>query len=51
MVKLDSEDDLAYSENAFDLWPGESRTVDIVDERDRPTVRLQVYTVNQFFNA
>ncbi|MFP3153176.1 hypothetical protein LQZ18_01845 [Lachnospiraceae bacterium ZAX-1] len=48
LVKLDSEEYYVYSDNAFDLWPGESKTIKITTQTELYRLNLNVYSMNQF---
>lgn len=50
MVKIDADENLECAENAFDLWPGESKSVIVTIEADDPSLKLRVDNLNKFIN-
>ena len=50
MVKIDADENLDCSDNAFDLWPGESKTVQVRTEKVYPSLELRVENINQYVN-
>lgn len=50
MVKIDADENLRCSDNAFDLWPGERKTVRVCTEQVYPHLALRVENVNQYVN-
>lgn len=48
MVKIDADENLICSDNAFDLWPGESKTVIVKVEKPDPYLQLRVESLNQY---
>lgn len=47
MVKIDADENLECSDNAFDLCPGESKSVIVSTDADYPTLKLRVENINK----
>lgn len=50
MVKIDADENLECSDNAFDLWPGEHKSVHVCAERVYPGLELRVENINQYIH-
>lgn len=48
MVKIDADENLRCSDNAFDLWPGESRTITVSVDKADPYLELRIDNINRF---
>jgi hypothetical protein len=48
--KINADESLYCSDNAFDLWPGKGETVTAQVEKSGPYLELHINNMNQYIN-